>query len=157
MYVPVVLILLVIGGLLAGCIPGFPQPEVNVGNTAVEEPPTARGTTTAGTTAPTVTFAVSPTIIINGTGEATLTEAEDPKGGEITPASGSPSPVAISSSSTPSVIPLPDDYPRTKGNEPMLLGTTWGGASIHDFNRAECRKTPTYPGCGAYLEPQPLD
>ena len=78
---------------ITGCIPGLPQPDVDIGNTSL--PP--QGLEASQNDAPVVNFHINPTIVVNGTGEVTQTEIPVPQGmvDVSTGAAAEPPPVAV--------------------------------------------------------------
>ena len=138
---------------IAGCLPGIPAPQVDIGNTeaVVPEPdPPTVANAPEGHYAPVINF--NPVFVTNDS-LATMGAETDVKTPETQ--------VTQQVTSDP---PPQSSVPDAGGvDECVMVGPTWGGATIDDYNRAQCakpqalahRENPVgtvWEGCLAYWE-----
>ena len=150
-------VLLIIGtSLLAGCIPGT-IPSVNTGNTTTEEAPDVKTNSDQRAPVFNITVYANPAVRASG---GNMTEGTMGQPGPVTApeelAPVVPSPTSLRLSEMEPLAPL------NKGGEPTLVGRTFGGMTLEEYNRSKCmlveeeeRVEPiasVWEGCRPYWE-----
>ena len=148
------LVPMVLAGTVSGCLPGM-VPDMTMGNdvktaTTNEAPDTQKDVDNK-----------APIFHINVYANPTV----DAVGGNQT-ISG-PVSQAPTVETPPTMLRLEEEEdeevpegPRSKGDEPVLIGPAWGGATVNDFNQMICDSVPkeqrvppvdpVFEGCEAY-------
>lgn len=151
---------LVAAAVLAGCIP-MPGTVMNVGSDSTTETPDTQ--TNSKNQAPVFHVTISPNLIITGR-DGTLSGIVEEEAEEIIENVLSVDPdstLLLKTDDVEKTIPSKQfDGPLNKGDEPTLIGPQWGGATVDQFNMAQCSKVveehrvepvdPVWEGCRVY-------
>ena len=151
---------LVAAAVLAGCIP-MPGTVMNVGSDSTTETPDTQ--TNSNHKAPVFNVTISPNLIItgrDGTLSGIIDEKAEKKAEEVAEEILSVDPANPLMLKTDEIKKY--DGPLNKGGELTLIGPQWGGATVDQFNMAQCTQVaeehrvepvdPVWEGCRVYWD-----